>query len=552
MAHTETPGPETPHEATRRLDAIVIGAGLGGLRALHEFRSKGLSVAAFEAAPDLGGTWYWNRYPGARTDSESWTYAYAFSQELQDEWDWPERFATQADMYAYLCFAAEKHGWRDHIEFDTRVSAATFDETTNRWTITTQDGRQFSAQFLVTALGLLSRPYIPAFAGINDFQGDWFVTGRWPSEGADLAGKRVAVIGTGATGVQAVPLVAKVADHVSVFQRTPNFVLPARNYTLTDFEREQIRRDYDEIWAMARRHPLGYAFPRANRRRGDVTPEEHRQVLEAGWEAGGFRFLYETFDDITTDPEANAIASEFVREKIRAIVKDPATAELLCPKDHPLGSKRPPLGHFYYEAFNRENVEIVDVSREPISRITPRGITVGNVEHEVDVIIFATGFDAGSGSYDLIDIRGRGGQALREAWASGARTHLGLMAHAFPNMFMISGPQSPFGNIPVVVEAAVTWIGRCVERMRASSIDAIEPRRSAVREWHERLTKFANMTVLPQGTRSWMLGGNIPGKAPDVLFYFGGVGTYVKACDAALENDLADFHTGRVRDTAAV
>ncbi|MFE7418068.1 flavin-containing monooxygenase [Rhodococcus sp. NPDC057529] len=523
------------------VDAVVIGAGFGGLRMLHELRGQGLSVQVFEAAPDLGGTWYWNCYPGARTDSESWTYAYSFSKELQDEWDWSERFPTQDEVHRYLRHVADRFDLRKHIAFDTRVVSAVFDEDTGRWLVATEDGQRYNCAYLVTALGLLSLPYKPDFKGIDEFTGEWYLTGRWPREKVDFTGKRVAVIGTGATAVQAVPLIAQTAAQLTVFQRTPNYVLPARNYTMTDFERENIRASYDEIWRKARKHPFGYAFDRAGVTKTDVTPDEHRRILERGWETGGFRFIFETFDDITLDEEANEIASEFVREKIRAIVKDPDTADLLCPKDYPIVSKRPPLGHFYYEAFNRDNVSLVDVSGTSITEITAGGIRVGDDEYPADVIVFATGFDAGTGAYNHIDIRGRSGQTLKDKWAEGPRTHLGITVDGFPNMFMVSGPQSPFGNIPVVVEGTVEWIGQAVGHLRTNELDTIEPTSESVESWWQLLQDYINATLLPQGRHSWFLGANIPGKPRGVLFFFGGVGTYRKTCQAVADSGYNGF-----------
>ncbi|MFE5705398.1 flavin-containing monooxygenase [Rhodococcus koreensis] len=528
-------------ESLTEVDAVVIGAGIGGLRMLHQLREQGLTVQVFEAAPDLGGTWFWNRYPGARTDSESWTYAYSFSKELQDEWDWSERFPTQDEVYRYLSHVADRFDLRRDIAFDTRVESAVYDEDSARWLVTVAGGRRYRCAYLVTALGLLSLPYKPDFKGLEDFEGQWHVTGRWPQEEVDFTGKRVAIIGTGATAVQAVPLIAQTAAQLTVFQRTPNYVLPARNYTLTDFEREGIRSSYDEIWRKARKHPFGYAFDRAGVTKSDVTPEEHQRILERGWETGGFRFVFETFDDMTLDEEANEIASEFVRNKIRAIVKDPETAELLCPKDYPIVSKRPPLGHFYYEAFNRDNVRLVDISQTPIDEITANGIRVGEDEYTADIIIFATGFDAGTGSYNYIDIRGRGGETLEKKWADGPRTHLGITIDGFPNMFMVSGPQSPFGNIPVVVEGTVEWIGNAVTHLRENGLDTIEPTSEAVASWWQLLQDYINATLLPKGRHSWFLGANIPGKPRGVLFFFGGVGTYRKTCQAAADSGYADF-----------
>ncbi len=527
-------------------EVIVIGAGFGGLRMLHELRRLGLSVKVIEAASDVGGTWYWNRYPGARTDSESWVYAYSFSKELQDDWDWSERFPAQPETLAYLRHVADRFDMRKDIQFNTRVRSAVYDESSNAWTVTTDRGETYTCVYFITAVGVLSLPYMPPFPGLESFEGEWYVTGRWPKERVAFAGKRVAVIGTGATAVQAIPIIAQTAAHLTVFQRTPNYVLPARNYTMTEDERQTIRASYDAIWEQARNHFFGFAMDYAGRTAADVTPEEHQKILERGWETGGFRYLFETFDDIFTDEKSNAVAAEFVRNKIRAIVKDPATAELLCPKDYPLAGKRPPLGHFYYEAFNRENVSLVDVSGNPITEITAKGVRTGTDEYEADVIVFATGFDAVTGSLTGMDIRGKGGATIKEKWASGPRTHLGIGVDGFPNMFMICGPQSPFANIPVVIDGIVEWIGRAIRHLRDNGLASMEATPEAVDSWRQHMDDLVNATVLPKGKRSWFLGDNIPGKPHVVLFFFGGAGAYRQECQAAAERGFEGFATSKI------
>lgn len=523
------------------VDAVVVGAGFAGLRMLHELRERGLSVRVFEAAPDVGGTWYWNRYPGARTDSESWVYAYSFSKELQDAWVWKERFSTQADTLAYLRHVADRFDMRKDIVLGTRVESAHYDETANTWTVTTDTGQRCTCRYFVTGAGVLSQPYRPAFPGLDRFTGEWYVTGRWPHEEVDFAGKRVAVIGTGASGVQAIPMIAHTAGHVTVFQRTPNYVLPARNNPLSEYELRAIRESYGAIWAQTRKHPYGFAMKRAGRVRTDVSEAQFQRILEGGWEAGGFRFIFETFDDIASDEVTNALASEFVRNKIRAIVHDPATAELLCPTDHPLTAKRPPLGHFYYEAYNRPNVSLVDVSEHPIDEITATGIRVGANSYDADVIVFATGFDAVTGTLARIDIRGRDGAGLAEKWADGPRTYLGIGVDGFPNMFMICGPQSPFANIPVVIDGVVEWIGAALTHLRTCRIDAMEPTPAAVEAWRGQMDELLDATILRDSRNSWYLGANIPGKPQAVLFYFGGAGRYRKACTAVADRGYEGF-----------
>lgn len=529
-------------EAALTVDAIVIGAGFGGLRTLYELRQLGLSVRVIEAASDVGGTWYWNRYPGARTDSESWVYSFSFSKELQDEWDWPERFPTQPQVLAYLRHVADRFDMRKDIQFDTRVRSAVYNESSNDWTVTTDDGETATCKYLITAAGVLSLPYRPPFPGLDRFEGEWHVTGRWPASGVDLTGKRVAIIGTGATAIQAIPVIAHAAAHLTVFQRTPNYVIPARNYTMTEDERQSIRANYDLIWEQARNHVFAFAMEPANRVAADLTAEEQQKILEGGWETGGFRYIFETFDDIFTDQKSNDLAAEFIRNKIRAIVKDPATAELLCPKDYPLGGKRPPLGHFYYETYNRDNVSLVDVSRDPITEITATGVRTGaGSEYQADVIIFATGFDAVTGTLSSMDIRGRHGATIKEKWESGPRTHLGIAIDDFPNLFMVCGPQSPFANIPVVIDGIVDWIGRTIKHLRDHDLDTIEASPEAVEHWRQYMDDIVNATVLANGRHSWFLGDNIPGKPHVVLFYFGGAAAYRLECDAAAENNYEGF-----------
>ncbi len=522
-------------------DAIVIGAGFGGLRMLHELRELGLTALVVEAGTDVGGTWYYNRYPGARTDSEAWLYAFSFSQEIQDRWDWAERFPSQGEALSYLQYVAEHCDMRKDIRFSTRVTGACYQESDDRWEVATDDGKTLTCRYFITATGPLSTPYRPNFPGIDDFRGEWYLTGNWPKEPVSFNNKRVAVIGTGATAVQAIPLIAQTAAEVTVFQRTPNYVLPARNAPLSDHDRERYRKNYDAIWARTREQAFAFDFNDAGRNLGDVSPEECRRILERGWEIGTFRFLFETFDDIFVDEHANEVVSEFVRDKIRSIVTDPETAELLCPKDHPLGAKRPPLGHFYYETFNRDNVKLVNIRDNPITGISEKGVLVGDAEYEADLIVFATGFDAVTGTLNRLDIRGRDGVALNDRWLGGPSTYLGITVDGFPNLFMVGGPQTPFANIPVIIDGCVDWIGRAIKHLRDSGSAVMEPRSEAVTSWGQHMNELVNMTVLPRSQGSWFMGGNIPGKPRAVLFYFGGAGNYRKECDAEAESGYPEF-----------
>ena len=538
-------------------DAIVVGAGFSGLRMLHELREQGLSVRVFEAGTDVGGTWYWNRYPGARTDSESWIYAYSFSKELQDEWDWTERFPTQPESLSYLQHVADRFDMRRDISFRTRVTAAHYQEADNTWTVSTEGadgtgvdgtgvdgtgGETHTCTYFIPAPGPLSLPYKPDFAGLDDFTGEWVITGDWPKDGLDVAGKRVVCIGTGATAVQLIPIVAKTAAALTVLQRTPNYVLPARNYVLGDDERREIRDNYPAIWDEAREHFFAMSMSPAGRLATQASEEERRKVFEWGWEIGGFRFIFETFDDIITDDEANDYAAEFVRSKIRAVVDDPETAELLCPKDYPLAGKRPPLGHFYYETFNRPNVRLVDVRTHPVTGITADGVrTEDGTVHEADVIIFATGFDAVTGSLTAMDIRGRDGVSLADAWQHGPRTYLGLGVAGFPNMFPVCGPQTSFANLPVVIEGIAAWIGGAIRHLRDNDLATIEATPDAVEGWGTHVQELVDATVLPRGRNSWFLGANIPGKPNVVLYHFGGAGVYRKECEAVADAGYEGF-----------
>ena len=528
--------------ADPELDAVVIGAGFSGLRMLIELRRLGLSAKVIDAGSDVGGTWCWNRYPGARTDSESWQYAYSFSRELQDEWRWTERYPSQPEVQGYLRHVADRFDLRRDLVLRTRVTAARYDEATATWTVTTDHDGTYSCRYLIGATGVLSEPYVPDLPGLDSFAGQWYLTANWPEHHVDFAGKRVAVVGTGASGVQIAPIIAHTAEHLSVFQRTPNFVMPGRNYTLSSAQRQAIRRDYDRIWESTRNHVFGFDMAPAGRVAGDLSADEQRRFLERAWETGGFYFVFDAFDDLLINDDANHAAAEFIRDKIRTIVDDPAVAELLCPKGYPFLGKRPPVGHLYYETFNRDNVTLVDVHDDPIAEVTPTGLrTATGADHPADMIVFATGFDALTGALSRIDVRGRGGVGLREKWADGGRTHLGICVDGFPNLFMVCGPQSPFANIPVAAEGVVEWIGAAIAHLRRNDLASIEVTPDAVRDWDRHIDELFHATVLPQCPNSWWLGANVPGKPPTVLFYFGGYGAYRKECLSAAERGYPGF-----------
>jgi cyclohexanone monooxygenase len=523
-------------------DAIIIGAGFGGIRALHEMRQLGLSAKVFESGTDVGGTWYWNRYPGARTDTESWAYCFSFSKEVQDEWNWRERMPTWDQVVEYLRHVVDRFDMRKHIDFSTPVKSAVYDQATGLWRITTAQGKSYTCNYFISAAGVLSVVYQPPFKGLETFKGRWYQSSRWPKEPVDFTGKRVAIIGTGATGVQLLPVVAQTAAHVSYFQRTPNYVLPGRNHPLDDAQRSSIKANYDKLWKLTREQSFAFPMETVGRMYDDVGPEERERIFEAGWETGGFRFIFETFDDIATDPRSNEAAAEFIRKKIRAIVKDPKTAELLCPR-YPFAVKRPPVGNFYFEAFNRSNVSLVDVSKNPIEEITPDGVRTGGQEYAADIIIFALGFDAVTGALSHFEVRGKDGDTLKERWQAGPSTNLGITVDGFPNLFMISGPQTPFANIPVVIDACVDWIGNAIKLMRQGGFRHIEARPAAVQAWNRHIQELLDATILGAGAdvNSWYMGANIPGKTRSVLFYFGGAGPYFQELQQSIDSGLEGF-----------
>ena len=511
---------------------------------LYELGKRGLSTKAFEAGSGVGGTWYWNRYPGARTDSESWIYVLTFQEELGLDWDWKERFPTQPEVEQYLNRVTDHLDLRKHIELNTQITAAHWDATKNVWEVATSKGEKHTTTFLITATGPLATPLKPPFPGLESFKGEWYQTGLWPKHKIEFAGKRVAVVGTGATAVQVIPIVAHNAKSLTVFQRTPNFVLPARNYPLTEDQQVALKRDCQSVLGRARTQSFGMDMVDATIKSTDLdTDADMRRVLEFGWEIGGFRFIFETFADMLTNPKCNEAAAEFVRNKIRSIVKDKDTAELLCPY-YTILSKRPPLGHFYYEAFNRQNVELVDVKNNPIQTITPTGLRTGTKEYDFDMIIFAVGFDAITGTLAAIDLRGAQNQHLGQQLNRDMSTAYGITTPGFPNLFMVSGPQAPFANIPVIIDNTVDWIGKTISFMRANSHQRIETNENVARQWTEQVEGVFNATVLPEGakqTHSWYIGANLEGKPVRPLFYFGGVAPYFAACDKEISDGYPGF-----------
>ena len=501
-------------EEVEQFDAIIIGAGVTGLYQLYRLRQLGLSVRVFEDGAGVGGTWYWNRYPGARFDSESYTYGYSFSEELLQEWDWKEHFSGQPENERYLNYVADKFDLRRDIQFNARIDSAVYNEGENRWQVQTEDGRRAAAQFLITAVGLLSAHYVPDFAGLDSFQGAWCHTGRWPREGMDLAGKRVGVIGTGATGVQLITEIAKEVGHLTVFQRTANYCAPLRNGPIDPETQREIKASYPEIFKKCSETAGSFIHEFDPRSALEVSPEERLAQYERLWAEPGFKKWLANFHDVMIPGEANEDYAEFVRNKIRQRVKDPVVAEKLVPKDHLFGSKRLPCESGYYEVFNQENVLLVDVRQAPIESITPKGVKTSDSEYELDVIVFATGYDAVTGSLNRIEIRGEGGQTLKDKFAQGPRTYMGIQSAGFPNLFTINA--ASVGNFVRAAEPLVEWVSDCICYVREHQFTRISATPQAEEAWTKHVNEGGEK-ILRTKADSWFVGANIPGKARALL-----------------------------------
>jgi cyclohexanone monooxygenase len=529
-----------------KFDAIIVGAGVGGLYAIHRLRKLGLNVLAFEAGDGVGGTWYWNRYPGCRCDVESLEYSYSFSDELQQEWHWPERYGTQPEILRYINHVADRFDLRRDIEFNTRVKDAIFDGQTNTWTVKTDSGKTVTARYCIMATGNLSTPRKPNIAGLESFKGQWYHTGLWPHEGVDFTGLRVGVIGTGSSGVQSIPIIAKQAKHLYVFQRTANFSLPARNVPMPPDKESAHKAEYPERRRAAYDTPFGISgYPPPVKSALDAAEEERLRAYEAKWaEGGSISFLY-SYTDLLLNKESNDTASEFVRRKIRATVKDPKTAELLCPNDHPIGTKRLILDTDYYETYNRNNVTLVDIRSKPIQEITPIGLRTVDAEYALDAIVLATGFDAMTGAMKEIDIRTDAGQSIRAKWEDGPRTYLGIMIAGFPNLFMITGPQSPGVKSQMILacEHHVDWVADCIRYLRDRGLTRIEAEEDAEDAWVRHNNEVADRTLYPLAN-SWYVGANIPGKPRVFMPYVGGVTAYKKKCDEVAAQGYEGFRLG--------
>jgi len=528
-------------EKNRTVDAVIVGAGFGGLYMLHRLRGLGLTARVFEAGKGVGGTWYWNRYPGARCDVESMDYSYSFSDELQQEWHWTERYASQPEILKYINHVADRFDLRRDITLETRVTAAVFDEATSRWTIRTDRGEEISAQYCIMATGCLSTAQVPKYPGLETFKGKWYHTGNWPHEGVDFTGQRVGIIGTGSSAIQSIPIIARQAAHLFVFQRTPNFSVPARNAPLDpDYERS-VKASYADFRRQARESRVGFVVERNDKSALEVPPEEREREYEARWTRGGLGFS-STFIDLLTSKDANDTAADFFRAKIRSIVRDPAVAELLAPRDYPLGTKRLCVDTDYYASFNRDNVTLVDLKKSPIEAIAPDGLRTREKAYALDSIVFATGFDAMTGALLSIDIRGLRGRSLRDKWAEGPRTYLGVAIAGFPNLFTITGPGSPsvLSNMIVSIEQHADWIADCVDYLRHQGRTAIEATAEAEDEWVQHVNEVGHLTLYPQAN-SWYMGANIPGKPRIFMPYIGGVGVYRQKCDEVAAKGYEGF-----------
>ena len=523
--------------------AVVIGAGFSGMYMLYRLREElGISAQVYEAGDGVGGTWYWNRYPGARCDSESYMYCFSFDKDLLQDWEWSGKYPEQPEILRYLNHVADRFDLRRNIQFNTRVTSAHYREEDDLWEVETDQGDKVTAQYLITGIGCISTGQIPEIRGLDSFKGEWYHTGAWPHEPVDFTDKRVGVIGTGSSGIQSIPVIAAQAGYLTVFQRTPQYTVPARHETVDHEFLQNVKANYDEIWDKARHSVGGIPVDYAEGSALDVSDEERKAAYEAGWAQGGFNFVFSSFADIATDRRANDTASEFIRSKIREIVDDPETAEKLVPRDHPFSSKRALIDTNYFDTYNRDNVTLVDIRHAPIEEITPTGLRTADEEYELDIIVFATGFDAMTGTFFKMDIRGRDGLPLKEKWAEGPKTYLGLATAGFPNMFMITGPGSPsvLSNMPVSIEQHVEWISNFIETLRERDVNVVEADAEAEIAWVDHVNELAGETMFMLAD-SWYLGANIPGKPRVFMPYPGGVGAYREKCDEVTASGYDGF-----------
>ena len=523
------------------VDAVIVGAGFSGLYLLHRLRKAGFSTRVFERGGGVGGTWYWNRYPGARCDVESLQYSYSFDEQLQQEWHWPEKFSAQPDILAYANHVADRFDLKKDIEFNTEVKVGCFDEESSSWKITTSKGEKVTARFFIMATGCISTTQVPSIKGLNNYKGNTYHTGNWPHEEVNFAGQNIAVIGTGSSGIQSIPVLAEQANNLTVFQRTPNYSIPSQNEPMTN--------KYEQSWKdvyTARRKEMRYSAHGSLKDLNNVpalsVDEEQRQKLYSErWAIGGTGFLG-SFNDLLTNADANYTAAEFVRQQIKKIVEDQETAEILCPTTYPIGTKRICIDTGYFETYNRKNVKLIDISKRPIQRLVSNGIVANEQLYVFDSIIFATGFDAMTGSLFNVDIKGRKGIALRDKWNAGPKTYLGLMSASFPNLFMITGPGSPSvkSNMIMSIEQHVDLVTDTLLRMRSEGLSVVEPELAAENSWVEHVQEVANKTLFPRAN-SWYMGANIPGKPRLFLPYIGGVGVYREICEEIVADNYRGF-----------
>lgn len=526
---------------SREFDVLIVGAGFAGMYAIHRMRALGLSVRAIEAGEDVGGTWYWNRYPGARCDVESMSYSYSFSEELQQEWRWSHRYATQPEILRYANHVADKFDLRRSILFGRRVTAAAYDEKCAKWTVTLDSGDQFVARFLIMATGCLSVPKKVDVPGLESYRGEIFHTAHWPPEGVNFAGRRVGIIGTGSSGIQSIPLIAQSAQHLTVFQRTANFSVPAWNVPMSEDREREMKRNYAELRRKSRNSYAGDYADEGVVSILKLTPEQREVEFEKRWQQGGFNYQY-AFSDVMESEEANHLAAEFVRRKIREKVRDPKIAELLCPKDHPFGAKRLCVDTGYYETFNRDNVTLVDIRADPIKCFLPDGLRTQRATYAFDTLVLATGFDAITGALLQINITGRNDQALSETWADGAKAYLGLAVAGFPNMFIINGPGSPsvLANVVLACEQHVEWISDFIKYAQERRLREIEADPIVQENWALHVSENADRTLYPKA-QSWYLGTNVPGKPRVFLAYVSGFKPYCDACEQVAKNGYVGF-----------
>ncbi|PXY30808.1 flavin-containing monooxygenase [Prauserella flavalba] len=524
------------------LDAVVVGAGFSGLYMLYRLRELGMSARVFEAGDDVGGTWYWNRYPGARCDVESMHYSFSFDPELEQEWEWTEKYPSQPEILAYIRHVAERHDLRRDVVLSTRVTAAHFDEGSRRWTVRTDRGHVVSARYCVLAVGCLSVPKAPEVPGLENFRGSWYHTSQWPEDDVDFSGQRVAVIGTGSSGIQAIPILAERAAELTVFQRTANFCLPTFNGPIDREMVSEIKATYPEVREAGRNSGFGIAIEAPTRSALEVSEDERLRTYEERWNRGNLTGVLQAYTDLLTDQAANDTAADFVRDRIRETVTDPATAEKLLPRGHAFGTKRPCLGTGYYETFNRDDVHLVDLRETPLVEITERGLRTSEREYEFDSIVLATGFDAMTGAFLAIDIRGRDGLTLREKWSQGPVGYLGLGVAGFPNLFTITGPGSPsvLSNMIVSIEQHVDWIAGLLSHLDANGLSTVEASEAAEKEWGEHVRECGEATLYPK-TDSWYMGANVPGKPRVFMAYIGGVGVYREKCREVAGNGYEGF-----------